>query len=193
MLDKIKELLGEELSKQVTEKLGTVELAIFNDGSVVNADKHDLLKAEHKTLQDQYAESNKKIEDITNAAGESDTLKEQLKILGEEYNTFKADTTKREANFNKGTVLKELLRKNFNPDAVDLLANTFNLDELILNEAGQIVDADSKIKTLAESKPSLKLVEVIEGMPPTDKNNPSKVDTSKMTDEEYFAYKKKEE
>ena len=53
MLEKIKELLGEELSEQVTEKLGNVEIGITNDGSLVPAEKHDTMKAELKATKEQ--------------------------------------------------------------------------------------------------------------------------------------------
>ena len=54
MIDKLKELLGEELSKQVEDKLGKVELAIFNDGTVVPSDKYDTLKTDNKALETKY-------------------------------------------------------------------------------------------------------------------------------------------
>ena len=187
MNDKILEALGEELATQVKAKLGSMELAIANDGSYMPVEKHDKLKSEYKALQEQYDQSSKQIEELSSKSGETEGLQEQLKTLSAEYETFKTESTKREANYVKGNALKELLRGSFNPDAVDLLVGTFNLDEISLNEAGKIVDGELKMQRLAEAKPSLKLSEVIEGDKPKDRQTKDTVDYSKMSDEEYFA------
>jgi len=193
MNEKILNALGEELSKQVKEKLGDIELAIANDGSYVPADKYEKLKGEYKDLETQSDATNKQIEELKNSSGEVEGLKEKLTTLTTEYDQFKQDSQKREVNFKKTTAYKELLSKNFNPDAVDLLLNTVNLDEINLNEAGKVVDGEVKMQRLAESKPSLKLSNVIEGNKPTDKTTVQEVDTSKMTDDEYFAQQREGE
>ena len=85
MLEKLTQLLGEELSKQVAEKLGTVELAVMNDGSVVKADKYDNLKGEYKDLEGKYltdiSEFNSKLETAVKNADDYEALKGTLENL----------------------------------------------------------------------------------------------------------------
>ena len=91
MLDKIKELLGEELSKQVEDNLGKLELAVMNDGSVVPADKYEGLKADNKALEAKYqtdvADFTKKLDDAVKGTQDYDNLKLSL-------DTLKADNSK---------------------------------------------------------------------------------------------------
>jgi len=190
MLDKIKELLGEELSSQVAEKLGSVELAIANDGSWIPADKYEKLKVEYKALETQAEATNQQIEEFKNANSEVEGLKEKLNSLNTEYDQFKQESQTRELNFKKSTVLKDLISKSFNPDAVDLLLSTFDLNEINLTEAGEIVDGKLKMDRLAENKPSLKLSTVIDGKKPKDKTTVNETDYSKMSDEEYYSMQK---
>lgn len=188
MNEKILNALGEELGKEVQAKLteAKIELAIMNDGSVVPAEKYDKLKGEYKELENQTTTMDQKIKELSANDSTIDDLKSQLSELKGEYDAFKSESEVREVNFKKQSKLKELLSKNFNPDAVDLLLNTMDLKEINLTESGDIVDGQAKMDRLAESKPSLKLVQTVEGTPPKDKQTVQDVDYSQMSDEEYY-------
>lgn len=190
MLEKIKNALGEELSKQVEEILSKadIELAVMNDGSVVKADKHDTLKKELKDTLDQFEKANVKISELSKGAETSETLKKELEKVNSDFELYKADTKKREVNSDKLSKFKDGLSKYVSPDAIALLLKTTNPDDLMLNEAGEIVDLESKANKIIESYPSLKLNTEFKPNVPGDKKTPDPVDTSAMTDAEYYAY-----
>lgn len=189
MNEKIKKILGEELSRQVSEKLGDVEIGITNDGTLVSAEKHDKMKAEYKATQKQLDSVQEQLKGFDDSNTTIEDLKAKLEESNNSFEQFKKDTEKRESNFNKLTKLKESMAKKFNADAIDLLASTINLEELQLNEAGEIVDVDVKLDRIAENRPSLKLnTEPNTPKPPSGGTPQGEPDFSKMTDAEYFSY-----
>lgn len=175
MNTKILELLGEELAKQVTEKLGKVELGIVNDGSLVPADKYDSLKAEHKTLQGNYktelTELNTKLETAIKGSENAESFKQAIEDLKasnsktvEEYEG-KIQKTKRDALLDI-----ELLKANAkNSKAVKALLN----DELIKLDGESLLGVSEQITNLKESDPYLfgevkkQGTEPAKGVPPT--------------------------
>ena len=148
MLDKIKELLGEELSKQVIEKLGTVELAIMNNGSVVPAEKYDILKAEYKGLNSKYDtdinDFNEKLETATNNSADYETLKGTLE-------TFKADNQKMTDEYQaEKTKIKKnsaidlaLIRANVDEEYFEMVKSQVNMDNLTFENDNLIGLSDS--------------------------------------------------
>lgn len=125
MIDKIKELLGEELSAKVAEKLGDVELAIMNDGSVVKADKHDKLKEDYKALEGKYStdvkEFTAKLENASKGAGDLDTLKASLEALKSENQGLIDKYETEKAGIKIDSALRvELIKNNIKENYIDL-------------------------------------------------------------------------
>lgn len=196
MNEKLTKALGEELASKVAEvlKSANIEVAIANDGSYVPADKYEKLKSEHKNIVEQYELSQSSIKELESKTGDTEELNKQLKAINDDFEAFKSNASKREANFIKQTKLKDALRNKVNPDAIDLLESKFNLDELVLNEAGELVDIQSKIDNELQTRPTLKLnVNIDTPAPPVDKQNINETDLSKLSDAEYFALKRKGE
>ena len=102
MLDKIKEVLGEELTKTIEDKLteAKIELAIMNDGSVVKSDKYETLKTEYKGLETKYqsdiGDVNSKLKEAMDKATDYDGLKGTLETMKTEnaktIDEYKAST-----------------------------------------------------------------------------------------------------
>lgn len=196
MNEKLTQALGEELASKVAEvlKSANIEVAIANDGSYVPADKYEKLKSEHKNIVEQYEQSQASIKVLESKTGDTEELNKQLKAINDDFESFKANASKRENDFIKQTKLKDALRNKVNPDAIDLIESKFKLDDLVLNEAGELVDINSKIDNELQARPTLKLnVNIDTPVPPKDKQNINDVDLSKLSDAEYFALKRKGE
>ena len=155
MNEKITKLLGEELSKQVEAKLGTVELAIMNDGTVVPAEKHDGLKAELKLLKSKYDEDlgdiTKKLEDATKGATDIDALKTDLQKLADE----KADLQKTYQKELQNTKIESaidvaLIGENVPEKYVKVLKTQINKDSLSI-EDGKVIGLTDIIGNLKGS------------------------------------------
>jgi len=182
-----------ELAKQyVSEE----NLEAFVEGVKKEFPKHAALKsdfngkiAEIENLNGQLEKVNGEIASLKDASNPNEELKAKLETMTSDFETFKLDTQKRETQRSIKETLKKTLSKSFNDDAVDLLADTYKLDDMTINEAGEIVDIESKINRLKEQRPSLVKSYVADGTPPADRVTKPEVDTSKMSDDEYFAAK----
>ena len=178
MNEKIKAILGEELATQVTEKLGDIELAILNDGSVVPADKHDNMKAELKATQEQLNGANEALKGVEGSEGTIEELKAQMKAKSEEFEAFKTDTVKRETTQNKKKAFNEkLIASGFTKSSAKLLAERQDYDAMNIDSKGNIVDIDTFVNPLKTEYSDL--VTTIQpevpkppaGDPPTDDSN----------------------
>jgi len=84
----LKEYLGEELYKQVAEKLAKtdkVKLANLADGGYVAKGKFDAETDKVKTLKDDLEKRDADLAELTKSAGQSETLKADLEKLQSEY------------------------------------------------------------------------------------------------------------
>ena len=71
-MDKLKELLGEELFSQVKEKIGDVKIMI-DDGNFIPKARFDQVNEEKKELKEMLKERDKQLEDIKKKAKDSET------------------------------------------------------------------------------------------------------------------------
>ncbi len=166
MNDKLKGLLGEELSKQVEEKLGSIELGIANDGSLVPAEKFDTIKTERnkaqadvETLTAQVDGNAKIVEELTQKAGMSDELKTTIESMKTTMETTKAtvlsEAAEKEANIIKTYAIKEHLAKaNANPDAIGYLVNDFDLSQVEM-DGDNIKNWEALLEPLKSNKKTL--------------------------------------
>jgi hypothetical protein len=192
MNETITKLLGEELSKQVTEKLGTVEIGITNDGTLVSADKHDTMKAEYKATQDKLAEVQATMKTLEGSTGTIDELKAQLKTKGEEFESFKSDTTKREANVSKKSALEKLYDGKVLKGSIDLLVNGRDLDTITIDSKGNVVDGDIILKEVQDTRKDLWIIENIDDDEPPKGKTKETIDYSKLSDQEYIEKRREE-
>ena len=172
-----------EVAKTLTEK--------FNKAFPLNAvpkDQYSKKTDEIKTLTDELETVNTNLANMSKDTQTAEEYKIELDKLKGDYDTFKGNSEKRE----KEAVMKQKLIKNlstkFAGDSIDLLVGEYKLDELTLNEAGEIVDIESKMLKQAESRPSL-VISTSTTTPPNNdgQTKPTDVDTSKLSDAEYFA------
>lgn len=189
----------EWLKEYAKEFVSEEKMESFVEGFKKEFPKHAALKSdfnkrgeEIESLTNQLNGVNAQLTELKEKGNPNDELKSKLEVMTAEFEKYKLDSSKREAQYGMKEKLRSVLGKNFNEDAVDLLMSTFNLEELTTNEAGDIVDLDLKINKLKESRPSLVRDFKPATPQPDDKKTPKDPDFSKMTDAEYYEYKAKE-
>lgn len=147
----LKTLLGEELYKQVTEKLGDKhKVAIVSDGNWIPKQKFDDLNEEKKQYKAQVDDLNKQLgalqkelKDNEEASKSIEALKEQIKVKEDEL----AATRKQNA------IKLEVLKAGPN-DVADILPH-IKADVVSVAEDGTITGLAEQIKALQEGKPYL--------------------------------------
>ena len=151
------------------------------------------INAEFEATKKQLEEVQKQLKDFEGSDDTIEELKEKLKTQAGEYEQFKADATKREQNMSKSQKLKDHLSSKFAKDSIDLLVGTFNLDDLSLSEAGEIVDIQAKMERLAEARPSLAIQTKETSKKPPSGETGKDIDTETMSDQEYLDYTTRKE
>ena len=167
----IKELLGEELFNQVSEKLGDKKL-IVNDGSYIPKSKFDEKNEELKSTKAKMDELQKSVEGLDTYTKENEELKSKVEALKTEYEQFKSEADTRVQSIQKKQAIERGLNKaNANPDTIDLLINQFDLESIQLDSKGEIVDWDNHVQPIKESRKSLFGEVKITGDKPTSGTN----------------------
>lgn len=181
MLDKIKEALGEELSKSVEEaiKKAGLELAIMNDGSVVKADKHDTLKSEYKDLETKYTnditESNNKLEEAMKGAADYDTLKGTLENLKAENNKLTEEFEQEKLNIKKNSIVeKALLKSNVKEQYIDMVKGQLDMKSFEYTDDG-LKGLDDAITNLQNNFGDLFGEIKRKGLPPKGNDTPPQI------------------
>lgn len=150
----LKEILGEELYKSVTEKLGDKKIDIVSDGEWIPKDKFNSINEDNKTLKGQIAERDKQLKELSEKATGNDTLKQEIEALKvknkETVENYEKAIKDKELNYALDIKLKEA--KVRNTKAIMALLNT---SEIKLDEKGSVLGIEEQLKTLRESDPYL--------------------------------------
>ena len=146
----LRELLGEELFKQVAEKLGDKKIDIVNDGRWIPKDKFDNLNTEkndYKTqvdnLNKELGKLQKQVEDNKDATETIEALKIQIK----DKETALVETRKQ---FAIESAIKD--GKGKNPKAIKALLDLSKID---VDDDGKVNGLSEQLKKLQESDPYL--------------------------------------
>lgn len=144
------EVLGEELHKQVVDKLGDTKIDIVSDGRWIPKQKFDDLNEEKKQYKAQVDELNKElgklqkaVEDNKDAAATIEALKKQI-----------TDKETELAKTRKLNVIKLAVARAEPHDEVDIMPH-LKQDSITLADDGTITGLDEQIKVLKEKKPYL--------------------------------------
>jgi len=170
MDDKLKILLGEELSKQVSEKLKDSKIAIINDGSYIPKEKFDTKLEELKIIKTKLQDYEKNSVETETLINENTDLKAKYEKIKTDFDNGIASKDKEISNINKKHVLMTQLRES-GAVGEDLLINKFDLDSLELNTDGKIKEFDTLIKPLKDSYKHMFKEVNIEGQKPGGNNN----------------------
>lgn len=154
--------------------------------------KFNEVSGELEATKTQLAETQTKITELNSAKSmESKELKEKLDSISKEYDTFKGEAEKRLTNMTKRSAMMEILNKDFIQDSVPLLIDKLELDSVVVDSKGVVVDVEKHLENLKKSYPSL--VKVVKadsnggsgGTPPLKTD----VDYSTVDDETYYKEK----
>ncbi len=146
-MDKLKELLGEELFEQVQEKLGEKhKIDIVNDGRWIPKSKFDDVNIEKNEYKEQIEGLNEELGKLKDKAKDNDDVTKKIEDLEKEIEDKEKEMEKiRKTNAIKFEVLKA------NPkDVKDILPHID--DEVVKIEDGEIVGLKEQIEKLKEEK-----------------------------------------
>lgn len=145
----LKQLLGEELYKQVMEKAGDNKLAVVSDGNWFPKDKFDQVNSDNKELKKQLKERDEQLTDLQSKAAGNEELTKQITQLTEQNKQtakeYQDKLDKQAFDF----ALKEALTgaKAKNPKAVEALLNR----EAIKLDGDKLLGLEEQLKNLKES------------------------------------------
>lgn len=199
----IKNLLGEELVKQVEEALKgkgkegkDIDLVIGNDGSYVPADKYDVEKGKSGTAEKALKAAAEALKEI-GGSGDPQKLADDVAKAKSTLENLQGDYQTQIAKLQKTTALK-LALANDAYDPEDIITR-IDLDKIDLDENGEVKsDLGALIQPIRESKeylfkPKEKKETEFSGAKPadpgTETKNYTQDEVSNMTMAEYRAYR----
>lgn len=147
----LKELLGEELYKQVMEKAGDkYKIAIVSDGNWIPKDKFDAVNTEKNEYKEQVDELNKRLGELQAKVKDNESITKEIEGLKQQIKDKEAELAKtRKMNAIKLAVLKA------EPNDVEDILPHLKQDVITLTDDGTITGLEEQIKALKESKPYL--------------------------------------
>lgn len=167
-MDKLKELLGEELFSQVKEKIGDVKIMI-DDGNFIPKARFDQVNEEKKELKEMLKERDKQLEDIKKKAKDSEDLTAQIKELQDlnqkTITEYEEKLAKQSFNF----ALEQALAKD-GANPVKAVKALLDLDK-IKQDGETLIGYDEQIKTLKETYGHL-FGATLKGRDPNPTNTP---------------------
>lgn len=186
----LKELLGEELFKQVSEKLGDKKVAVVSDGNWIPKDKFDSLNNEKKTYKETADKLKADLDEMSNKAKGNEELTQQIDGL---KGQLEESQTKIKDISISSAIEKELVKAN--AKFPDLLMGKIDKSKIEILNDGTIKGLEDQITPMKESyKDLFGETKIVGGDPNRNNNNPNgDPDTSAMSDDEYFAHMAKEQ
>lgn len=151
----LKELLGEELYNQVTEKAGDNKIAIVSDGSYIPKQKFDDKLEEIKNLKTDLETRDNQLEELKKVDAEG--LQQRIQELQEENENTKSEYEKQLQQQTFDYSLKDALTaaKVRNPKAAKALLDL----ETIKLDGDKLLGLEDQLKAIQESDPYLFEVE----------------------------------
>lgn len=149
----LKELLGEDLYKQVAEKAGENKIAIVSDGNWFPKDKFNGVNDDLKDLKKQLKDRDTQLEDLKAKATGNEDLQKTIQDLQADNDKIKseyeAQIQQKTFDFTMQNALKGAKARN--PKAVQALLDK----ESIKLDGENLLGLDDQLKNLKESDPYL--------------------------------------
>lgn len=178
----LKDVLGEELYKQVVEKAGDKhKIAVVSDGQWFPKEKFDEANTAKKAAEDALKDRDTQLAELKKSAGDNEALKEQISKLQNDNKTAAEQYEKDMQDLKLATALKLTLAGEAHDP--DLVAGLLDKDKIEMNEDGSIKGGlDDQLKGLRESKaflftekpkgPKFKGIQPPEGSEPNREQSP---------------------
>lgn len=219
-MEELKKLLGDELYNQLVTKLGDKKLLV-DDGNFIPKSRFDEVNNQKKDLKTQVdtltataAKFEAQAADVLKWKSEVEAIPAMKKKMEEWEASAKTATeelTKSKtqletyqqkevewANQIKTTRIDSAIEKALIAQSAkypELIKTKFDMSKIVLDEQGNVTGLEDQLKTVKESYKDLFGATVIVGPGHPDyKPGPgTEVDESKMSDAEFFAYKRSQE
>lgn len=145
----LKELLGEELYQQVTEKAGEKKIAVVSDGNWFPKEKFDAVNDDNKELKSQLKDRDTQLDDLKKTAKDSKDLSDEIDRLKQENADKDTEYQKKLQQQALDAKLNEALHgaKAKNPRAVKALLDA----EKIKLDGEKLLGLDDQLSALKES------------------------------------------
>ena len=140
----LKELLGEELYSQVTEKLGDKKIMV-DDGNFIPKSRFDQVNDDKKAYKSQVEKLQADLEGVSKKAGEVDGLNTVITELKQSLETKDKEISDRELNYSLDSALKDAKCKN--TKALKALLDM----EGIKYQEGKLYGLENQLTSLKES------------------------------------------
>lgn len=152
-MDKLKELLGEELYNSLVAKLGNTKLVI-DDGKLIPKHRLDEVLTEKKTLEDAVAKHESDLKTLKEQAVGNDKLLAKITTLEAERDTAKSEALKTQTYTKKAFALNvDLFEAGVTSErGRKLLAKEFDIDKLELTDDGKVKNFAESFKPIREDK-----------------------------------------
>ncbi len=190
-MDDLKTLLGEELYKQVSEKVGDKKL-IFDDGNMIPKYRFDEVNTSFKESKESKENLEKELSKIKRDFKDTEGLTQKIESLQEDLKNQKLQSELKEKQTLKRIALKDALNTS-GAKHPDLLESKFELDKIELDTYGKIIGFDEILKPVKEGYKDLFGEEKIVGYKPVeDVKSPIPGDPKFLSTEDKLAmgYKK---
>ena len=169
------EQIGIEGEENINEAVAVFKSDYFPKNAVPKdeynkkSSKVEELESELDTAKEQLEQTNSQLDELSDKAENNEELKQNLEEIKSEYEEYKEQEEQRLNQIKKKSTLeKKLLKSNANQDAVDLLMNDFDVEELELDEEGNLNNFDEQLEQVQEKRPTLFGEVEIEGNTPPD-------------------------
>lgn len=165
----LKELLGEELFKQVTEKLGDKKI-ILDDGNMIPKERFNEINEQKKEFKKMLEDRDKQLEELSKKAKGNEELEQQLlNYKNQNETTVKEYEEKLQKQAFEFALEKELMgSKVKNTKALKALLNIENIK--LDNE--KLIGLEEQLKGLQESDPYLFAEDTLTGRIPNQNGKP---------------------
>ena len=146
----LKEILGEELYSQVTDKLGDKKIAIVSDGNWIPKAKFDDVNTEKNEYKTQIDNLNQELGELKEKLKDNDNANETIADLQKQIENKEIELEKtRKSN----AIKLEVLKANPN-DVADILPHLKD-ESITIKEDGTIEGLKEQLENLKENKPYL--------------------------------------
>lgn len=170
-MEKIKELLGEDLFNQVKEKLGDKKLMV-DDGNFIPKSRFDEVNEQKKEYKSMLDDRASQLEDLKEKAKGNEELEEKIKEL-EETNQSKIEEYEnkiKQINFDRKLEKAISSVKGKNPRAIKAL---LDIDKIQVDD-DKLIGFEEQIKQLQESDSYLFGDDTLGGREPNPSKEPPK-------------------
>lgn len=190
----LKELLGEELHKQLMEKLGDKhKVAVVSDGTWFPKDKFDAVNEAKKQLEVDIKDRDTQLGELKKNVGDNEEFKKQIGQLQADNKKKDEDYQSKLKDISVTSAIEKALTAA-NAKFPDLLLGKIDKAKIELLQDGTIKGLEDQLAPLKESyKDLFGETKIIGGQPGGGGNPDPNPDPAKLSDEEFYKQALKEE